>query len=377
MKAIINGTIIDKFTQANDAALIFDDRVRGISYSTEGCELIDARGGYVVPGLIDLHIHGFDGSDISDGTVEAVRTVSEGIVKNGVTSYLPTTMTMPYDDITRAFDSVRDYLKGDTSAGARVLGVNMEGPYLSPSKRGAHEISYLKIPNADFVIANNDIVRLTTIAPELPGAMECIPALVRNGIRVSIGHTAADYETALRAIELGANQATHTFNAMPAINHRDPGALTAVITDDRVYCELIADTFHVNKAFFKFLVKLKGDRLMLITDCTRAGGMGDGVYTLGGQEMHVSGIKCLLPDGTIAGSILTLNKAVKNMYMYGGVSLNNVVAMATYTPACALGLEHSKGAFMAGMDADIAIFDRDFNTLRTIIGGETVYAADR
>ena len=377
MKAIINGTIIDKFTQANDAALIFDDRVRGISYSTEGCELIDAHGGYVVPGLIDLHIHGFNGSDISDGTVEAVRTVSEGIVKNGVTSYLPTTMTMPYENITAAFNSVREYLKNGAGAGARVLGVNMEGPYLSPSKRGAHDIAYLKIPNADFVIENNDIVRLTTIAPELPGAMECIPALVRNGIRVSIGHTAADYETALRAIELGANQATHTFNAMPAINHRDPGALTAVITDDRVYCELIADTFHVNKAFFKFLVKLKGDRLMLITDCTRAGGMGDGVYTLGGQEMHVSGIKCLLPDGTIAGSILTLNKAIKNMYMYGGVSLNNVVAMATYTPACALGLEHSKGAFMAGMDADIAIFDRDFNTLRTIIGGETVYAADR
>lgn len=374
MQAIVNGKIVTPSGVVENQILLFQQTVVGIeSTLPEGCEVIDAAGGYVAPGLIDVHTHGYLGADASDGEISGLKIMAEGMAKNGVTGFYPTTMTLGYDRLDRAFDSVRAYRANPSPEGAAVLGVNAEGPYLSPDKRGAHDPKYLRLPEADFFLKNKDVVRITTIAPDLPGAMETIRTLTENGVRVSAGHTTADYDTTLRALDVGATQATHTFNAMPALNHRKPGATGAFLTDSRVYCELIADGFHVHPVFFGMLRQLKGEKLILITDCTRAGGMGDGDYDLGGQMMHVEGIHCLLPDGTIAGSILRLNLAVKNMIQLGGASVAEAVNMASLNPARAFGIDDRKGSLEPGKDADIAIFDADFNALRTIIGGKTAY----
>ena len=375
MRAIINGKIVLKDRIIENKALLFDGKIIGIADNAEGCEIIDAKGGYVTPGLIDVHTHGYLGYDCSDGEMAGLVRMAEGIAKNGVTSFLATTMTMPYEDLERAFEVTREYMNNPSEKGAIVVGINAEGPYLSEAKRGAHKKEYLMAPDADFLIKYADIISITTIAPELDGALDTINKLTENGIRVSVGHTTANFELAEKAIDNGATQATHTFNAMPAIGHRDPGATGALIWDDRVYCELITDTFHVNKAFFKILRRVKGDKLVIITDALRAAGLSDGEYISGGLHVTVKGIQCLLDNGTIAGSMLTLNLGVKNMIDYGEADVWEAVAMATCNPAAAIGISDRKGSLEAGMDADIAIFDADFNTKATIIGGRTVFEA--
>ena len=224
---------------------------------------------------------------------------------------------------------------------------------------------------------HRDVVKLTTIAPELDGAMEAIRKLTASGIRVSAGHTAAGFDAAIEAVNAGATQATHTFNAMPALNHREPGAAGAFLWDDRVYCELITDGFHVNPAFFKLLRRIKGDKLVMITDCLRAGGLSDGEYVSGGLRVHVQGIRCLLDNGTIAGSVLRLNKGVKNMIDMGDAQVWEAVAMASANPAAAIGVADVKGALEPGKDAYIAIFDSEFETQMTLIGGRIIYDAGR
>ena len=376
MRAIINGKIVLKDKVVEGKVLIFDEKIVGIADSAENCEIIDAKGGYVTPGLIDIHTHGYLGYDCSDGETEGLTRMAEGIAKNGVTGFLATTMTMPYDELDRAFDITRSYMQAPSLKGARVLGINAEGPFLSEAKRGAHQKEYLRLPDADFLLKHKDVIRVTTIAPDVEGAMECIKKLTDNGIRVSAGHTTADFDTTEKAIDMGATIATHTFNAMPALGHREPGATGAFLWDDRVYCELITDTFHVHKAFFKLLSRLKGDKLVMITDCLRSGGMPDGEYMSGGQKMRVEGIRCLLENGTIAGSMLRLNKGIKNMVDHGCVEVWDAVAMATSNPASAIGFSDTKGEIKIGMDADIAIFDADFETKYTIINGEIAYRAE-
>ena len=377
MKAIINGRIVLPDQVIKGKTLVFEDKILGIrDEAPDVAQIIDAKGGYVTPGLIDVHTHGYMGADASDGDLEGLTRMAEGIAANGVTSFFPTTMTVSYAALEKACEVAREYQKNPSPRGARSLGVNAEGPYLSPSKRGAHDITLLKPPETAFLMKYADVVKITTIAPDLPGAMTCIRELTQNGMRVSAGHTTADYDTAKKAFDAGATQCTHTFNAMPALGHRDPGATGAFLWDDRVYCELIADGFHVHPAFFKLLRRIKGDHLVLITDCTRAGGMGDGEYDLGGQTMKVEGIRCLLPDGTIAGSILRLNCAVKNMIDLGEAEVYEAVALATRNPARALGVDNRKGTLETGKDADIAVFDGEFRTLRTFIGGETVYTGE-
>lgn len=378
MRAIVNGKIVTRNAVIEGKALLFDGTIAGISDGAENCDIIDAHGGYVTPGLIDVHTHGYLGYDCCDGEMDGLRRMAEGVAKNGVTSFMATTMTMPYSELERAFEVTGEYMRNPSERGARVIGVNSEGPFLSEAKRGAHKPEYLKLPDPDFLLRHKDVVKLTTIAPELEGAMEAIRKLTANGIRVSAGHTAASFETAMDAIRAGATQATHTFNAMPSLNHREPGATGAFLWDDRVYCELITDGFHVNPAFFKLLRRIKGDKLVMITDCLRAGGLSDGEYVSGGLHVHVQGIKCLLDNGTIAGSVLRLNKGVKNMIDLGEAQVWEAVAMASANPAAAVGVADSKGALEPGKDADIAIFNQEFDTQKTIIGGKVVYdAADR
>ena len=379
MKAIVNGKIILPDSIVEGRALLFDEKIAGLSETVpEGAEIIDAKGRYVAPGLVDIHIHGYLGEDTSDGSVEGIRKMAEGIVKNGVTAWLPTTMTVSYDDLRHAFDAVRVLMdKKNNPKGAQIMGVHAEGPFINPSKKGAQAVEYIRPADAPFLIENSDVIRIVTIAPEMPGALDCIREVTeKTSILVSMGHTAANYETAKAGIEAGVRHATHLFNAMTPLNHRDPGVVGASLADDRVSTELIADTFHISPDLFGLVAKVKGNNLILITDCTRAGGLEDGEYTLGGQPIFVKGIECRLADGTIAGSVLKLNNAIRNMRDHTSLPLEQIVRMASINAARCIGLDKTKGSLEAGKDADLILADENFAVSETIIAGETVWAAE-
>lgn len=378
MKCIINGRIVLPDSVVEGKALVFDEKIKGLvpadSIDPAEYEIIDACGALVCPGLVDMHIHGYLNEDASDGSVEGMKKMAGGIVENGVTSWCPTTMTVSKEEILRAFDVARELKASDEYYGARVLGVNSEGPFINPSKKGAQAEDHILRPDADFILDNADIVKVFTVAPEMDGGLECIEKVYKDGrVLCSMGHTGAGFEEALSGVQAGIRHTTHLFNAMTPLMHRNPGVVGAALSCEDVSCELIADTFHVNKGLFKLVSKVKGRKLCLITDCMRAGGMPDGDYTLGGQPVKKTGIQCLLEDGTIAGSVLKLNCAVKNLYENSDLSINEAVNCASLNPATALGVADSIGSLEEGKRADIMICDDDFNIKNTIIGGITRY----
>jgi len=378
MKCIINGKVILPDRVADNLAVVFDSKIQKLAHINDidvsEYEVIDAGGKYVSPGLVDMHIHGFLGADVSDGDIDGIRLMAEGIIKNGVTAWCPTTMTVSKAEIEAAFDCART-LKGSSQYyGARILGVNSEGPFINSKKKGAQAEEHILRPDAAFIKANADIIKLFTVAPEVDGAAECIAEVSADtDVLISMGHTDATYEQAVRGIDDGVRHTTHLFNAMTALSHRSPGVVGAALSDSRVSTELIADTFHVNKGLFNMVSKLKGDKLCLITDCIRAGGMSDGDYTLGGQPVHKEGIQCLMPDGTIAGSVLNLNDAVFNLYDNSELEIYEAVACASLNPAKALGEDGEIGSLEEGKRADIIIADDKFDIAMTILGGEIRY----
>lgn len=380
MQAILNGKIVLPDCIIEDSALLFDAKIQGIIPTATlpvGTETIDAAGKYVIPGLVDVHIHGYLGEDASDGNYDGIRIMAEGIAKNGVTSFLPTTMTVSYEELRTAFAQIRKGMaesKSDSWQGAEILGVNAEGPFINPSKKGAQAGENIRPGDADFLKEYLDIIRVFTIAPEMPGNMDCIREMAGKCL-ISMGHTNATFDEAKAGIEAGVGHVTHLFNAQTALMHRDPGVVGAALTDDRVSTELIADAFHVNANLFPLVAKLKGDKLVLITDCTRAGGLADGEYTLGGQPIFVNGIECRLADGTIAGSVLRLNHAVRNLLKYTDLPVWEAVNAASLNPAKRIGADDAKGSLETGKDADIVLCDEEFNICRTISRGRTIYSA--
>lgn len=379
MKAIRNGVLLVKERELEGLALLFDRKIAGIIPEgdiPEGCEVIDARGKYVSPGLIDLHIHGSLGEDASDGSEQGIRTIAKALLRQGVTSFLPTTMTISWQDIEAAFDIIRKLKPVSRLAdfdGAQILGAHAEGPFINPKRKGAQAEKDIIPPDARRILKHKDIVRILTMAPEMPGGLEAIRTIAaESDIVVSIGHTDATFEEAQAAIGAGASYVTHLFNAMSGLNHRRPGVVGAALQAP-VATELIADTFHVHPGLFAFLHALKQDKLVLVTDCTRAGGLGDGAYTLGGQDIFVKGIECRLADGTIAGSVLKLNQAVRNLRDVGGVSMAGAVSAASLNPAAAIGLAARKGSLEVGKDADIVLFDRAVEAKMVFVGGALKY----
>ncbi|MCR5006849.1 MAG: N-acetylglucosamine-6-phosphate deacetylase [Clostridiales bacterium] len=382
MKCLINGPIVLKDRVAEDMMIIFDDTIREIvpaDATRTDVTYIDAAGKWIAPGLIDVHSHGCVGEDATTSDAEGIRRMCRSVATDGVTSWLPTLMTYPLESLGRSFDLIRGLKKESVYdkavwGGAEILGVNMEGPFISTAKKGAHLEEYIIPPDKDFVMAYTDIIRLITLAPELEGAMDLIRELTSSTeTRVAVGHTAIGYEEALEAFDAGATEVTHLFNAMNGIHHRNPGLVGAALTRKDAYCELIADTFHINKGLFQLVADCKKDHLVLITDSMRAAGLPDGSYDLGGQMVQKEGIRCLLPNGTIAGSVLRLNQAVHNLYTYTDLSLPEAICCASLHPARAIGVDRRKGSIEPGKDADLILIDEDMNIYRTITGGETIY----
>lgn len=374
-KCIINGKIVLHDGVVEQNLFIEDDKITEISDRVpQDEEIIDAQGLYVSPGFIDVHTHGRGGSDTMYPTYEDLNTISKESLKTGVTTFLPTTMTMPVDDIAKAVENVAQ--NKDKVEGAQILGVHLEGPFFNKKYKGAQPEECMILPTVDnylsFVKDHQDTIRKISIAPELEHSVEFVQYLNDKNTVVSLGHTNATYEEAQAAIDAGATSTTHTYNAMTPLTHRAPGVVGASMINDDVYAELILDGIHVNFAAAKALLKAKGkDKLMLITDSIEAAGLPDGTYKLGNQPVYVKGNEARLENGALAGSVLNMNDAVRNAHLHLGLTINEAVNLASYNPACNLN-ETSIGEIKEGNYADIIFFDEDIRIKQTIIKGQVV-----
>lgn len=357
-------------------ALIFNEKIANIinesdlhNYNFE--KIIDGEDMYLSPGFIDIHVHGCASYDVMDAAPENLDIISQSLAKTGVTSFLPTTMTMKISEIERALEKIRKNM--NLANGAQILGCHLEGPFINELFKGAQDGTYIIPPNYDLIEKYKDIIKIITLAPEKEGSMKFIKYCVNNNIIVSIGHTNANYEIAMAAIENGAKHITHIFNAMTPLNHRSPGTVGAAFLGD-VTCELIADNIHVHPAVQNILVKMKGyDKVILITDALRACMMENGTYDLGGQDVIVNNGEARLENGTLAGSVLTLNIALKNIIKNTNAPLNVAVQMVTKNPATLLNAIDKKGTIEIGKNADLTIFDDEFNIHYTLTNGKIVY----
>ena len=405
MKAITNGKFIlpdenDEFQVRTGNVLLYDEMgihtvkdAASFDAAADGvapADILDAGGCYVAPGFLNVHIHGCGGADTMDEAPEALTTIRKKQAEMGVTAFLPTTMTCPWNEIAGALTRVRTAMKM-RGVGAEILGAHMEGPFISPAEKGSQEET--NILSADFakLAPFSDVVRLVTLAPEeLPlrdtaaaHGMETSPeehdwSFIERcedaGITVSIGHTAATYEMAAAAVRShGVHHFTHLFNAMTGLHHRRPGTVGAALdTDARV--ELICDNIHIAPAVQRLVWRLKGpDGLILVTDSMSACGIGDGTYMFGGHEVTVRGERALLADGTIAASIATMNRCIHRFWQNTGAPIEQVITTVTKTPAKDLGVYNDCGSLVPGKRADIAIFDDDVKIHATIVGGKQVH----
>jgi len=352
---------------------IENGKIREIGPSVSGNEpVIDGEGMYLSPGFIDIHIHGAAGADTMDGSYNALNTISKAIAKHGTTSFLPTTMTMGKDSIKAALESVSEAKQKGTD-GANVLGCHLEGPFISSSAIGAQNPKYVLKPSVDDFIDiagphMDDIVTLT-LAPEVDGAEGLIKFLSINHIKASMGHTSATYEQAFNGIKCGICHSTHLYNAMTPLHHRNPGAVGAIF-DSGITTEIIADGIHIAYPSIRTALKQKGlDKVILVSDAMMACTMPDGNYTLGGQKVIVTEGAARLENGSLAGSVLTLDKAVRNIKNNTHYPLHEIIRMVTYNPACHCNVQDRKGIIKEGYDADLILFDEDINIKKVIIGG--------
>ncbi|MCR4391453.1 MAG: N-acetylglucosamine-6-phosphate deacetylase [Candidatus Acetothermia bacterium] len=340
----------------------------------KGATELHAAGLYVAPGFIDLHVHGGGGADFMDAEPEAIRTIAAFHAAHGTTTLLAGILPAPADTMRRAMAAVSE------AAPCGIAGVYLEGPFVPPSKPGALDGRWFLTPSPDafrnLVHGHERLVKVVTLAPELPGADELLREVLAVGAVPAIGHTAATYEETMAALRHGARHFTHLWNAMSGLHHREPGPVGAALDAD-AWVELIVDGIHLHPATMRLAVKAKGfDRICLVTDAIGAAGLPDGDYALAGLPVHVHDGVARLADGTLAGSTLTMDRAVRNFMEFTGCSLPQAVRTASLTPARLLGIADRKGALEVGKDADIVVFDDNFNVHWTIIGGEIAYARE-
>jgi len=341
-----------------------------------GAQEIVATDKIAAPGFIDVHIHGAGGHDVMEGTEEALHAIASLIGSHGTTSFVATTVTADPNAICKSSEGIARYIglqHVKSQPGAEVLGIHFEGPFISPLRRGVHPPEWIKLPSAEllekFVTAAQGNALILTIAPELLGAMPCIDAAHKSGMVVGIGHTDATYEQARAALARGAHHAIHTYNAMRPFSHRDAGVIGAVLTSPEITAELIADGVHVDETAMRLLLQAKGpSRVILITDGTSATGMPDGKYTLGGFEVTVSGGVCRSAEGRLAGSTLTLDRALRNIVNLGA-SVGDALRMMTLNPATLLGIEHKKGTLRPNADADVVLLNEALEVTQVFTRG--------
>ena len=371
---IINGKVIleDSIKELN---VFFENgKITEVSNRVPTDEtVIDAKGLYVAPGMIDVHTHGRNGSDTMYATFKDLNNISVSELKTGVTSFLPTTMTMPSVDIKKAIAA--GYDNKDKVEGAKILGMHLEGPFFSVKYKGAQPEECMIAPTVEnylsFAGDHPDFVKKISLAPEIEGAVDLIKYLREQNVVVSMGHTDATYEEAVKAIEAGATSGTHTYNAMTPLKHREPVVVGAVMLHDEVYAELILDGIHVSFPAAKILSKMKGaDKLILITDSLEAAMLPDGTYELGNQKVYVKDGQARLKSGNLAGSTANLNQCVRNAYKHLDLPLYEAIGYATKNPADHLGLK-DYGRIKEGCVADMILIDDEIDIKRVILNGET------
>lgn len=350
-----------------------------------GATIIDNQDRLVVPGFIDVHIHGAAGHDLMEATGEAVSAVAAYLARHGTTSFVATTVTASLDRTLRAVRDLGEIIRTsegahgaiDKLAGAQPLGIHLEGPFLNVKKRGAHPASQIRKPSTEMLErildAANGAACMLTLAPELDGALEVLEFARRRGLRVGIGHSNATFEEAERAVVAGATYAVHVYNSMRNFHHRDAGILGAVLTDDRVTAELICDGMHVEPPAIRLLVKSKGlERVVLASDSLSGAGMPDGNYRLGNFTVHMAGGVSRTAEGNLAGSALTLDAALRNLASFTGISYKQCLPCATLNPARIVGMEKQKGVISPGADADLAVLDQNHFVTQTYVRGRPV-----
>jgi N-acetylglucosamine-6-phosphate deacetylase len=331
--------------------------------------------GILAPGFVDIHVHGGSGHDVMELASSALAAMERGMVKHGVTSYLPTTVTAPLPDTLQSLEHLGKAVTAKNEPGrARPLGIHLEGPFISHAKRGVHPPDNLLRPSPkilrQFYEASGGTVLMMTIAPEIEGGVETIAEASTLGIHTSLGHSNATFAEANAGIEAGARHATHTFNAMRPLDHREPGILGAILSDNRLTADLIADGLHIDPAVIKILLRAKGiDRTILITDAISATGMPNGKYKLGGFEVVVKGNRCDL-DGKLAGSVLTLDQAVRNVMKFVPLPLEIAVRLVTLNPARVVGLTDTRGVLAVGRTADIVVLTPSGDVIATMTSGQ-------
>ena len=379
------GRALTPTTQIPDAGILIRDGVieelgpREGMWLPAGAQEISAPDKIAIPGFLDVHIHGAGGRDVMEGSAAALTGVTKTVARHGTTSFVATTVTANPEDTVRSVEGIAHYISQQhetDDALAEVLGIHFEGPFLSPVRRGVHPLEDLRLPSAElldkFLQAAAGNAQILTIAPELLGAIPCIDAARNAGMVVAVGHTDATYEQTRAAIAHGVRHAVHVYNAMRPFTHRDSGVIGAVLTSPEVSAELIADGVHVEETAMKVLMQAKGpERMILISDGISATGMPDGKYMLGKLEVTVSGGICRNSEGKLAGSTLTLDRALRNIVALG-IPLADAVRMLTLNPAALLGIEFKKGALRTGADADIVLLDEGLQLTNVWVRGVVV-----
>ncbi|OPA75524.1 N-acetylglucosamine-6-phosphate deacetylase [Paenibacillus selenitireducens] len=382
-------TILSNITMIQNGALtpasvwIEDHKIKSILPPNPGMEdvqnadrILDGQHHLLIPGMIDVHIHGAKNHDMMDGTTTSIQAVSKACAETGCTGFLATSVSSSLDDLLAMIRSVKKVVGREE--GAKIIGIHLEGPYLNVARKGMQNPKYLRHPDLhemELIFREaGDLIKMVTIAPELPGGIELIHDLTRRNVVVAIAHSDATYEEAQLAFHEGATHITHCFNAMPSIHHRSPGLVTAALENDQVSVQAIVDGVHLHPGIIRLMHKIKGpNRMVLTTDALQAMGVGDGEYLFGGHHVAVKDGIARLQDGTLASSTVTMNRSLKLSTTFG-ISLEDSIMMSSTTPASILQLNQT-GRIEAGYDADLVLLDENFEVVETFIKGVPYYAS--
>jgi N-acetylglucosamine-6-phosphate deacetylase len=379
-------TITSHGTIERSTVVIQDGRISAVGDHIcnvpPGALVLDGAGCDLLPGFIDTHIHGCCGDEVMSADPEAILRMARNLCRHGVTSFLPTTIAAPEDELIQVIEAcveAKERQGPPEQDGARIAGIHLEGPYINPERKGAQPIEGIRLPDlpecSSLLQRGRGLVRIMTLAPEMPGGLDLICLLRDRDVQVAMGHTAADYRCAETAIELGATSATHLFNQMPPLHHRDLSLTTACLVDDRVTVEIITDGIHVREPMVELAHRAKGSEMIcLITDSIAATDMPEGMYRLGPHEVRVKDGSCTLADGTLAGSVHTMDRALRNILRFTNCGIPEASMMLSEVPARRLGTESCQGSIVEGFEANLVLM-LNGEVRMTMVGGQVCYSA--